>query len=191
MISFGHFHAGGPAELLANLRPHGHGERAFREGRANMTSRNMGRLGALARRAPRRALDQHSFFDPAAAAASRADRAAYAVGQSVWAFPLAGVVVGLIGALVYALAHRLGLPPWPAAALAVAATLGRRPVACMRTGSPTPRTASAAAIRPSASSTSCATAASAPTASARSRFRCSFAPARWRASPSRGWWRRP
>src|SRR5271165_6154852 len=47
-----------------------------------------------------------------------------AVGQSVWAFPLAGAVVGLIGALVYALAHRLGLPPWPAAALAVAATLG-------------------------------------------------------------------
>ena len=48
----------------------------------------------------------------------------HAVGQSVWAFPLAGVVVGLIGALVYALAHRLGLPSWPAAALAVAATLG-------------------------------------------------------------------
>jgi adenosylcobinamide-GDP ribazoletransferase len=47
-----------------------------------------------------------------------------AVGQSVWAFPLAGFVVGLIGALVYALAHRLGLPPWPAAALAIAATLG-------------------------------------------------------------------
>src|SRR5271167_2618566 len=46
-----------------------------------------------------------------------------AVAQSVWAFPLAGVVVGLIGALVYTLAHRLGLPPWPAAALAVAATL--------------------------------------------------------------------
>ncbi len=46
-----------------------------------------------------------------------------AVAQSVWAFPLAGVVVGLIGALVYALAHRLGLPPWPAATLAVAATL--------------------------------------------------------------------
>ena len=46
-----------------------------------------------------------------------------AVGQSVWAFPLAGVVVGLIGALVYAIAHRLGLPPWPAAGLAVAATL--------------------------------------------------------------------
>ena len=47
----------------------------------------------------------------------------HAVGQSVWAFPLAGVVVGLIGALVYALAQRLGLPSWPAASLAVAATL--------------------------------------------------------------------
>ena len=47
-----------------------------------------------------------------------------AIGQSVWAFPLVGVVVGLIGALVYALANKLGLPPWPAAALAVAATLG-------------------------------------------------------------------
>lgn len=46
-----------------------------------------------------------------------------AVTQSVWAFPLAGVVVGLIGALVYALAHALALPPWPTAALAVAATL--------------------------------------------------------------------
>jgi adenosylcobinamide-GDP ribazoletransferase len=46
-----------------------------------------------------------------------------AVAQSVWVFPLAGVIVGLIGALVYALAHRLGLPPWPAAALALAATL--------------------------------------------------------------------
>jgi adenosylcobinamide-GDP ribazoletransferase len=32
-------------------------------------------------------------------------------------------VVGLIGAIVYALAHKLGLPPWPASALAVAATV--------------------------------------------------------------------
>ena len=46
-----------------------------------------------------------------------------ALGQAAWAFPLAGVVVGVIGAVVYALAHRLGLPPWPAAALTVAATL--------------------------------------------------------------------
>jgi len=46
------------------------------------------------------------------------------LAQSAWAFPLAGVAVGVIGAVVYALAHRLGLPPWPAAALALAATLG-------------------------------------------------------------------
>jgi adenosylcobinamide-GDP ribazoletransferase len=46
-----------------------------------------------------------------------------AIAQAAWAFPAAGVLVGLIGALVYALAHRAGLPPWPAAALTVAATL--------------------------------------------------------------------
>ena len=37
-------------------------------------------------------------------------------------FPLAGLVVGLIGALAFWLASRLGLGPWPAGALAVAAT---------------------------------------------------------------------
>ncbi len=46
-----------------------------------------------------------------------------ALGKAAWAFPLAGLVVGLIGAAVYALAHRFGLPAWPAAVLAVAATL--------------------------------------------------------------------
>ena len=46
-----------------------------------------------------------------------------AIAQAAWAFPIAGVAVGIIGAAVYALAHRLGLPAWPAAALAVAATL--------------------------------------------------------------------
>jgi adenosylcobinamide-GDP ribazoletransferase len=45
------------------------------------------------------------------------------LAQSVWAFPLAGIAVGVIGAVVYALAHRVGLPPWPAAGLALAATL--------------------------------------------------------------------
>jgi adenosylcobinamide-GDP ribazoletransferase len=49
--------------------------------------------------------------------------AAGAVAKAAWAFPIAGVVVGLIGAIVYVLAHRLGLPPWPAAALSVAATM--------------------------------------------------------------------
>src|SRR5689334_5986270 len=48
---------------------------------------------------------------------------AKAVANAAWAFPVAGLVVGLIGALVYVLAHRLGLPAWPAAALSVAATL--------------------------------------------------------------------
>lgn len=37
-------------------------------------------------------------------------------------FPLAGLVVGLIGALAFWLASALGLGPWPAGALAVAAT---------------------------------------------------------------------
>lgn len=48
---------------------------------------------------------------------------AKAVANAAWAFPVTGLVVGLIGAFVYALAHRLGLPAWPAAALSVAATL--------------------------------------------------------------------
>ena len=48
---------------------------------------------------------------------------AKAIANAAWAFPLTGLVVGLIGALVYMLAHRLGLPAWPAAALSVAATL--------------------------------------------------------------------
>ena len=45
-----------------------------------------------------------------------------ALAPAVWAFPIAGVLVGLVGAVIYALAHRLGLPPWPAAALTLAAT---------------------------------------------------------------------
>ena len=46
-----------------------------------------------------------------------------ALANAAWAFPVTGLVVGLIGALVYVLAHRLGLPAWPAAALSVAATV--------------------------------------------------------------------
>ena len=46
-----------------------------------------------------------------------------ALAKAAWAFPLAGLVVGVIGALIYALAHRAGLPAWPAATLTVAATL--------------------------------------------------------------------
>jgi adenosylcobinamide-GDP ribazoletransferase len=46
-----------------------------------------------------------------------------AVASAAWALPVSGFVVGLIGALIYVLAHRLGLPAWPAAGLAVTATL--------------------------------------------------------------------
>jgi adenosylcobinamide-GDP ribazoletransferase len=45
------------------------------------------------------------------------------LARAIWALPLAGIVVGVIGAVVYALLHRIGLPPWPAAALSLAATL--------------------------------------------------------------------
>ena len=46
-----------------------------------------------------------------------------AIAQTAWAFPVAGVVVALIGSIVYLLAYRAGLTFWPAAALAVAATM--------------------------------------------------------------------
>ena len=46
-----------------------------------------------------------------------------ALAQAAWAFPVAGVLVGAVGAVVYALAHRVGVPAWPAAALALAATM--------------------------------------------------------------------
>jgi adenosylcobinamide-GDP ribazoletransferase len=45
------------------------------------------------------------------------------LSRAAWAFSIAGILVGLIGAMVYGIAHRLGLPPWPAAALSVAATM--------------------------------------------------------------------
>ncbi|MGB6172158.1 MAG: adenosylcobinamide-GDP ribazoletransferase [Xanthobacteraceae bacterium] len=45
------------------------------------------------------------------------------LSRAAWAFPVAGILVGLVGAIVYGTAHRLGLPPWPAAALGVAATM--------------------------------------------------------------------
>jgi adenosylcobinamide-GDP ribazoletransferase len=43
------------------------------------------------------------------------------IAHAGWALPVAGILVGGIGALVYWAAHRIGLPPWPAAALALAA----------------------------------------------------------------------
>jgi adenosylcobinamide-GDP ribazoletransferase len=48
---------------------------------------------------------------------------AAARGAGVWAYPVVGAVVGLIGAAVYAVAARLGLPPVVAAIGAVAATV--------------------------------------------------------------------
>src|SRR3954453_11561688 len=44
------------------------------------------------------------------------------VARASWALPIAGVLVGGIGALVYAAAVGLHLPALPAAALALAAT---------------------------------------------------------------------
>jgi adenosylcobinamide-GDP ribazoletransferase len=45
------------------------------------------------------------------------------LGRAIWALPIAGACVGLFGALIYWLAARVGLPPLPAAALCVAATM--------------------------------------------------------------------
>ena len=45
------------------------------------------------------------------------------LAQASWAFPIAGLVVGLIGALTYMLAYKFGLRPWPSAVLSLVATL--------------------------------------------------------------------
>src|SRR5262245_40997256 len=45
------------------------------------------------------------------------------LARASWAFPIAGVLVGGLGALIYLIAYRLGLPPSVAAGLALAATL--------------------------------------------------------------------
>jgi adenosylcobinamide-GDP ribazoletransferase len=45
------------------------------------------------------------------------------VAQASWALPVAGLVVGLAGAAIYAIARTVGLPTDPAAALALAATI--------------------------------------------------------------------
>jgi adenosylcobinamide-GDP ribazoletransferase len=55
---------------------------------------------------------------PHAIAATGAD-----VARACWALPIAGALVGAIGALVYCLAATAALPAFPAAALAVAATV--------------------------------------------------------------------
>jgi adenosylcobinamide-GDP ribazoletransferase len=45
------------------------------------------------------------------------------VARAVWALPVAGALVGLVGAVVYVIAYRLGAPPLAAAALTLAATV--------------------------------------------------------------------
>jgi len=45
------------------------------------------------------------------------------IARSAWAMPIVGALVGLIGALAYYFAHSAGLPPLPAAVLALAATI--------------------------------------------------------------------
>jgi adenosylcobinamide-GDP ribazoletransferase len=45
------------------------------------------------------------------------------VARASWAFPVAGLVVGLFGAATYWIASRAHLPPLPASALAMAATI--------------------------------------------------------------------
>jgi adenosylcobinamide-GDP ribazoletransferase len=45
------------------------------------------------------------------------------VARASWTFPIAGFLVGLAGALIYAIAIRLNVAPQPAAALALATTL--------------------------------------------------------------------
>jgi adenosylcobinamide-GDP ribazoletransferase len=45
------------------------------------------------------------------------------VARASWTFPVVGAAVGALGALVYWIAHGLGLQPFVSAALAVAATL--------------------------------------------------------------------
>ena len=45
------------------------------------------------------------------------------LARASWAAPLAGAIVGLLGAVAYGLARAGQLPPWPAAAIAIAVTL--------------------------------------------------------------------
>src|SRR5262249_41157698 len=46
-----------------------------------------------------------------------------AIARASWSFPVAGILVGLAGALAYRIAIRLNVAPIPAAALALAATM--------------------------------------------------------------------
>ncbi len=72
-------------------------------------------------------LPRHDTAAPGAVGTAGVAGAAATTGanlaQAAWAFPLAGFVVGLIGAITYAVADKLVLAPWPAAALTLLATL--------------------------------------------------------------------
>ena len=60
---------------------------------------------------------------PGAAATAGAGATGANLAQAAWAFPLSGFVVGLIAAITYAVADKLVLATWPAAALTLLATL--------------------------------------------------------------------
>jgi len=45
------------------------------------------------------------------------------IARASWALPIAGLLVGLVGAIIYAIAHRIGLRTEAAAVLALAATI--------------------------------------------------------------------
>jgi len=45
------------------------------------------------------------------------------LASASWAFPVVGALIGAIGAVIFVLASAIGLPPWAAALLAVAATV--------------------------------------------------------------------
>src|SRR4051794_2377955 len=45
------------------------------------------------------------------------------IARASWTFPIAGLLVGLAGAIIYWIAVRANVAPQPAAALAIAATL--------------------------------------------------------------------
>jgi adenosylcobinamide-GDP ribazoletransferase len=68
-------------------------------------------------------LPRHDTTAAGAPDAAAAGTAGTTLAQAAWAFPIAGFVVGLIGALVYLVADRLLWAAWPAAALTLAATL--------------------------------------------------------------------
>ncbi len=45
------------------------------------------------------------------------------VGHGAWAFPIVGLIVGLVAAVVFLLARRVGLTFWPAAVLCIAVSM--------------------------------------------------------------------